>query len=191
MRSPKTAVRTSPFSRAHIVSKNKKSNQPADFKVGQKVVYPGHGVGQIQSVENKEIAGTTISFYMIRVLESDVTVMVPVNKVESVGLRPTVTAEEVTEVYTMLKDKKIVVEQTTWNRRYREYMEKIKTGSIVEIGEVVRDLCVLRQDKVLSFGERKMLELAKGLLVKELAIGEGTDEPTVEAQVEEIFAKQA
>jgi CarD family transcriptional regulator len=69
-------------------------------------------------------------------------------------------------------------------------MEKIKTGSIVEIGEVVRDLCVLRQDKVLSFGERKMLELAKGLLVKELAIGEGTDEPTVEAQVEEIFTKQ-
>jgi len=62
---------------------------------------------------------------------------------------------EVTDVYTMLRDKKIVVEQTTWNRRYREYMEKIKTGSIVEIGEVVRDLCVLRQDKILSFGERK------------------------------------
>jgi CarD family transcriptional regulator len=191
MRVPKTAIRTSPFSRAHIVSKNKKNDKPVEFTVGQKVVYPGHGVGQIQSIETKEIAGTKISFYMIRVLESDVTVMVPVNKVDSVGLRPTVTSQEVEEVYTMLKDKKIVVEQTTWNRRYREYMEKIKTGSIVEIGEVVRDLCVLRQDKILSFGERKMLELAKGLLVKELAIGEGTDEPTVEAQVEDIFAKQA
>jgi CarD family transcriptional regulator len=189
MRAPKTAIRTSPFSRAHLVAKNKNSDKPVEFKVGQKVVYPGHGVGQIQSIETKEIASTSISFYMIRVLESDVTVMVPVNKVDSVGLRPTVTPKEVEDVYGMLRDKKIVVEQTTWNRRYREYMEKIKTGSIVEIGEVVRDLCVLRQEKVLSFGERKMLELAKGLLVKELAIGEGTDEPTVEAQVEEIFAK--
>jgi CarD family transcriptional regulator len=85
--------------------------------------------------------------------------------------------------------KEIVVEQTTWNRRFREYMEKIKTGSIFEICEVVRDLCVIRQDKVLSFGEKKMLELAKGLMVKELSIAEGSDEPSVEAQVEEIFAK--
>ncbi|TVQ80497.1 MAG: CarD family transcriptional regulator [Bradymonadales bacterium] len=159
-----------------------------NFEEGQKVVYPGHGVGQIQSIESKEISGISISFYMIRILENDITVMVPTNKVANVGLRPIANESEVSKVYSMLKDKKIVVEQSTWNRRYREYMEKIKTGSIYEITEVLRDLCVLRTDKVLSFGEKKMLELAKGLLVRELAIAEDTDEPTVEAQIEELFA---
>lgn len=193
MRSSKVAVRTSSFPRTaaakNIIAAKKdvKPKKAVEFEVGQKVVYPGHGVGQIQTIETKEIAGTSISFYMIRILESDVTVMVPLNKVENVGLRPTATDGEVKDVYTMLKDKKVVVEQTTWNRRYREYMEKIKTGSVFEICEVLRDLCVIREDKILSFGERKMLELAKGLLVKELAIAEGTDEPTVEAQIESIY----
>ncbi len=101
------------------------------FTEGQKVVYPGHGVGQIRAIETKEISGTQISFYMIRVLENDITVMVPVNKVENVGVRPIIGEKEVKKVYEMLRDKKIVVEQTTWNRRYREYMEKIKTGSVL------------------------------------------------------------
>jgi CarD family transcriptional regulator len=193
MRSSKVAVRTSSFPRTaaakNIVAakKDTKPKKAIEFEVGQKVVYPGHGVGQIQTIEIKEIAGTSISFYMIRILESDVTVMVPLNKVDNVGLRPTATEADVKEVYLMLRDKKVVVEQTTWNRRYREYMEKIKTGSVFEICEVLRDLCVIREDKILSFGERKMLELAKGLLVKELAIAEGTDEPTVEAQIEGIY----
>jgi len=189
MRSSKVAVRTNPFSRSLSQSRAaiRKDEKPLVFEVGQKVVYPGHGVGQIQTIEVKEIAGSHISFYMIRILESDVTVMVPLNKVNNVGVRPVVGASQVQEVYTMLRDKKVIVEQTTWNRRYREYMEKIKTGSIFEIGEVLRDLCVLRAEKVLSFGERKMLELAKGLLVKELAIAECTDEPTVEAQVQDIY----
>ena len=160
----------------------KKPLEKVAFEVGQKVVYPGHGVGQIQSIDGKEIAGAKISFYMIRILESDVMVMVPVDKAFE-KVRPIANAEHVSEVYAMLREKKVVVEQTTWNRRYREYMEKVRTGSIFEIAEVLRDLCVLRSDKVLSFGERKMLELAKGLLVKELAIAESTDEPTVEAQV--------
>lgn len=172
-------------------SKTAKSQPKAEevrFEVGQKVVYPGHGVGQVQAIESKEISGVSISFYMIRILENDITVMVPVNKVSTVGVRPIVSQEQVQKVYEMLKERKVVVEQSTWNRRYREYMEKIKTGSIFEITEVLRDLCVLKADKVLSFGERKMLELAKGLLVKELAIAEETDEPTVEAQIEELFA---
>jgi len=189
MRATRFATRPSPFAKSITHVKPKPGALPVEFKVGQKVVYPGHGVGQIITIESKEIAGKTIAFYMVRILESDVTVMVPLNKIESVGLRSTASAEEITQVYLMLKKKEIVVEQTTWNRRYREYMEKIKTGSIFEICEVVRDLCVIRQDKILSFGEKKMLELAKGLMVKELAIAEGSDEPTVEAQVEEIFAQ--
>ncbi len=188
MRVQKAAARSTPFSRHASANKPIKAPSLIEFEVGQKVVYPGHGVGQVQSIESKEIAGSSISFYMIRILESDVTVMVPVNKIDAVGVRPIVSSKQVEEVYGMLREKKIVVEQTTWNRRYREYMEKIKTGSVFEIAEVLRDLCILRADKVLSFGEKKMLELAKGLLVKELAIAEQTDEPTVEAQIENIFA---
>lgn len=181
-------IKATPFSKKPAAMKKPATEAPV-FVEGQKVVYPGHGVGQIQAIETKEISGVQISFYMIRVLENDITVMVPVNKVENVGVRPIINEKDVKKVYEMLADKRIVVEQTTWNRRYREYMEKIKTGSIFEITEVLRDLCVLRADKVLSFGERKMLELAKGLLVKELAIAEETDEPTVEAQIEELFAQ--
>lgn len=185
-------VRRSPFSKKRSFAKKSKqvstNTTPERFEEGQKVVYPGHGVGQIQSVETKEISGVQISFYMIRVLEKDITVMVPLNKVVSVGVRPIASDEDVKRVYDMLNQKIVVVEQTTWNRRYREYMEKIKTGSIFEIAEVLRDLCVIQADKVLSFGERKMLEHAKSLLVKELSIAEDSDEPTVEAQIEEIFA---
>lgn len=191
MRATRFATRPSPFAKSITHVKPKPGSQPIEFKVGQKVVYPGHGVGQIATIESKEIAGRSISFYMVRILESDVTVMVPLDKIDNVGLRPTASTEDVEKVYSMLKKNEIVVEQTTWNRRFREYMEKIKTGSIFEICEVVRDLCVIRQDKVLSFGEKKMLELAKGLMVKELSIAEGSDEPSVEAQVEEIFAKPA
>lgn len=179
---------------AATARKTPKPKTPAvkvDFKVGQKVVYPGYGVGQIQSVETKEISGFPISFYMVRILESDITIMVPLNKITEVGLRPVVGEKEVKDLYKMLAIKEVVVEQTTWNRRHREYMEKIKTGCVFQIGEVLRDLCVIRIDKVLSFGERKMLELAKGLLVKELAIAESTDETTVEAQIEEVFAAHA
>jgi len=187
MRSPRIAPKPS-FAKLSIhTKKQQKQAKPVQFDVGQKVVYPGHGVGQVQSIESKEIAGAQISFYMIRILESDVMVMVPTTKTDKV--RPVATTDEVKEVYSLLKDKKVVVEQSTWNRRYREYMEKVRTGSIFEIAEVLRDLCVIRTDKVLSFGERKMLELAKGLLVKELAISEGTDEPTVEAQIEAIYVK--
>jgi CarD family transcriptional regulator len=198
---PKTSVRPSsihssirrgPFVKKRSFAKKSKqvstTKTPERFEEGQKVVYPGHGVGQILSVESKEISGVSISFYMIRILENDITVMVPLNKVSSVGVRPIASDVDVKQVYKMLNDKIVVVEQSTWNRRYREYMEKIKTGSIFEITEVLRDLYVLRADKVLSFGERKMLELAKGLLVKELAIAEDSDEPTVEAQIEEIYA---
>jgi CarD family transcriptional regulator len=187
MRATKFAVRPSFAKPSPNAKKMKRSETPLSFEVGQKVVYPGHGVGQVQSIETKDIAGTKISFYMIRILESDVMVMVPTNKTEKV--RPIATTDEVQEVYTLLKEKKVVVEQSTWNRRHREYMEKIRTGSIFEIAEVVSDLCVIRMDKVLSFGEKKMLELAKGLLVKELSIAESSDEPTVEAQVEAIYIK--
>lgn len=156
------------------------------FAVNQKVFCPGYGVGQIEGVETRKFGEMSTSIYMIRILDKDITLMKPVNKVDSI--RAIVGEKEVTKVYKMLKDKKVVVEMTTWNRRSRQYNDKLSTGCIFEITEVLRDLCVLRDQKVLSFGEKQMLDKAKSLLVEELAIAEETDEPTVEAKIEELFA---
>lgn len=187
----KPVVRTTPFSRAHKVRTKFDTSKPIEFVIGDKVVVPEFGVGQVASIESKEIASNKISFYVIKILKSDVIVYVPVDKVDARKVRPIVNMKQVDEVYSMLRDKKIVVEQSTWNRRSREYNEKIKTGCVFEIAEVLRDLYVIRAEKQLSFGEKKMLELAKSRLVRELAIAESTDELTVEAQIEGIFGVAA
>jgi CarD family transcriptional regulator len=158
------------------------------FKVGEKVVYPAHGVGVIESVQSKTIAGAEKNFYMLRFLESDMTIMVPTENVESVGLRRIIGKDTVSKVYKILRDKKVEIDQQTWNRRYREYTDKIKTGSVLEIAKVLRDLFVLKGDKELSFGERKMLDTARNLLVKELAIARSHSEEKIMEELRTIFA---
>src|SRR4029078_5597973 len=140
------------------------------FKVGEQVVYPAHGVGVIESIQTKTISGTARKFYMLRILDSDMTIMIPTENVGSVGLRRIIGGDMVTKVYKILRDKKVEIDQQTWNRRYREYTEKIMTGSVLEIAQVLRELFVLKGEKKLYFGERKMLDTARNLLVKELAI---------------------
>jgi len=159
----------------------------AHFKVGDKAVYPGHGVGTVTSIESKEILGKSHSFYTLEIMDSGMKIMVPMDNVKSVGLRPIISEEEANEVIKILKIKNIKIDNQTWNRRYREYMEKIKTGSVYEIAEVLRDLFVLRVDKELSFGERKMLDTARSLLVKELSLAKDPVKLTQEAEVKEIF----
>lgn len=140
------------------------------FKVGDLAVYPAHGVGKIESIESKTIGGNKQDFYIMRILENNMKIMIPTQNAEAVGLRTLIASDDVPRVYEILKTKEISVNGGTWNRRYREYMEKIKTGSIYELAEVLRDLTVLKGDKELSFGERKMLDTARGLLLKELSI---------------------
>src|SRR5574337_527215 len=141
--------------------------QPSpNFKVGDKAVYPGQGVGEVMGIEHKEVAGQRQSFYVLRILENGMKIMIPMNKVGSVGLREIIGEKDVRKVYTILREKEVSVDSTTWNRRYREYMDKIKTGSVFEIAEVLRDLYLLRSDKALSFGERKMLDTARSLLIR-------------------------
>ncbi|GBD27462.1 RNA polymerase-binding transcription factor CarD [bacterium HR30] len=161
------------------------------FKVGEKVVYPAHGVGIIQSIQTKVIQGKERTFYMLRILDNDMTIMIPTDNVEAVGLRRVIGRDMVNKVYQILRDrkKKKPVDQQTWNRRYREYTEKIKTGSVLEIAAVLRDLSVLKSDKELSFGERKMLDLARNLLVKELSIAKSHPEEKIKAELEEIFSQ--
>lgn len=157
------------------------------FKVGDKAVYPGQGVGEVLGIEHKEVAGQRQSFYVLRILENGMRILIPINKVGSVGLREIIDEEAVRKVYEILNKKEVSVEATTWNRRYREYMEKIKTGSVFEIAEVLRDLYLLRADKDLSFGERKMLDTARSLLIKELSLAKGCSEDEIEKDLEKIF----
>ena len=110
------------------------------FKVGDKAVYPGQGVGEVMGIEHKDIAGQRQSFYVLKIMENGMKILIPINKVGSVGLRSLIDEKAVVKVYTILKQKDISVDSATWNRRYREYMEKIKTGSVFEIAEVLRDL---------------------------------------------------
>ena len=157
------------------------------FKVGDKAVYPTHGVGVIESIESKEISGNKHNFYVLRVLGNGMTIMIPTNNAEAVGLRQIISEKQVTKVYKILKKKDIEIDAQTWNRRYREYVEKIKTGSIFEVAGVLRDLFLLRVDKDLSFGERRMLDTARNLLVKELSIVKKSTEKNVEKEIERIF----
>ena len=161
------------------------------FQIGDKAVYPVHGVVEVVALEKKVIGGATTSVYVLRIVDSASTIIVPAANATSVGLRELIAAKQVKEVYAILKSRDVPRDTQTWNRRYREYMEKIKTGSVFEIAEVLRDLCVLRLTKDLSFGERRMLEQARSLLVKEIAIAKGSPEDKVAAEIDALFTKAA
>ncbi len=157
------------------------------FKVGDKAVYPAHGVGEVTAIENRSIGGIEQTFYILRILENGMKIMVPTDNIRQVGLREVISKSKVEKVLKILKAKSLSVETTTWNRRYREYMEKIKTGSVYEVAEVLRDLYILKTDKDLSFCELKLLDTAKGLLVREVAVAKGCDEDEVEREFKKIF----
>jgi CarD family transcriptional regulator len=158
-----------------------------EFKVGEKVVYPAHGVGVIESLQTRNVSGTQKKFYMLRIVDSEMMIMIPTENVTTVGLRRIIGRDMVNKVYRILREKKVEVDQQTWNRRYREYTEKIKTGSVLEIAKVLRDLFVLKNEKELSFGERKMLDTARNLLVKELAIARSYPEDKILEEMKQIF----
>ena len=157
------------------------------FKVGDLAVYPAHGVGVIASIEKKQIFGNEQKFFIMKILDNGMTIMIPIDNVESVGLREVIHAEEVPKIYEILQERDLDIVTQTWNRRYREYSEKIKTGSVYEIAEVLRDLVLLKYDKNLSFGERKMLDMARNLLVKEISIARNTEETVVEQEIHRLF----
>jgi CarD family transcriptional regulator len=157
------------------------------FKVGDNAVYPGHGVGRVTAIETKEILGNKQTFYSLQIIETGMKIMIPKDNVASVGLRPIISKEEAGRVLGILKEKDVKIDNQTWNRRYREYMEKIKTGSVFEIAEVLRDLFLLKADKELSFGERKMLDSARTLLLKELSLATSQDDMFKEEEMKQIF----
>lgn len=160
------------------------------FKVGDKAVYPTHGVGVIEAIEERDLADKSRKqkFYVLRILGNGMTIMIPTDKVDQVGLRGVISTKEASRVYKILKDRKTkTVDSQTWNRRYREYMERIKTGSVFEVASVLRDLFLLKVGKDLSFGERRLMDIAKNLLVKELSIAQKMKEEHIEQHITSIF----
>ena len=158
------------------------------FKIGDLAVYPAHGVGVIEKIETQEISGSPQDFYVMRIIDNDMIIMIPTQNVNNVGLREIIGQDEVPKLYSILKKRDVVIDNQTWNRRYREYMDKIKTGSIYEVAEVYRDLLILQVEKDLSFGERKMLDTARHLLVKEISLAKNVEEEQIEEDLDRMFS---
>jgi len=154
------------------------------FQVGQLAVYPAHGVGRIESVQERAVSGNNQEkFYIMRLLDTDMIIMIPTGNARNIGLRDIIDLQAVTEIYEILRHRPSRLNNQTWNRRYRDYMDKIKTGSPFRVAEVLRDLTLLKTEKDLSFGERKMLDTAKNLLVKELSLVNDSNEDDIEAEL--------
>jgi CarD family transcriptional regulator len=158
------------------------------FAQGDMAVYPAHGVGIIEAIETQSIGGVDQTFYVMKILDNEMTIMIPIANCKNVGLRSIISPEEVDKVLSILMERDIKISSQTWNRRYRDYMDKIKTGSVFEVAAVLRDLYLLSDDKELSYGERKMMDTAKGLLVKEISLARKEAEDKIEQQVEKIFS---
>ena len=157
------------------------------FKVGDKAVVPALGVGVIKEIETLNLGGAALEVYVIKILDNGLTYKVPVNRVEQNAIREVMSLADIDIVYTILADREKPADKQTWNRRYREYMNKIKTGIPHEVAAVLRDLAILRSEKTLSFGERKMYDQAHGLIVQEIAVARDVDEAVVKDEIERIF----
>jgi len=161
------------------------------FQIGDLAVYPAHGVGEIQAIESRVVNGEKHDFYIMKVLENGMVIMIPIRNVASVGLRDIINQKEIPKVYELMKVRTDGVPAQTWNRRYREYMDKIKTGSLYDVAEVFRDLSLLKLTKDLSFGERKLFDTAQVLLVRELSTAKKTDEETIISEIESLFVSDS
>jgi CarD family transcriptional regulator len=158
------------------------------FNIGDKAVYPTHGVGEVTGIEHHEVSGLHKTFYILRIFDTGLTVMIPTENITAVGLREVIPQTDVKKVFAILKRKDLVLSRQTWNRRHKEYVDRIKTGSVFEVAEVLRELSLLRVTKDLSFSEKKVLETARSLLVQELAIAKRTKESQIARKIDAIFS---
>ncbi len=155
--------------------------------VGELVVYPGQGVGRLEAIQKREIAGQKLEVLVLRMVEDESRIMIPRDKVEQVGLRGIIGRREATRIWEILatRPRRRRRAGVTWSRQFREYQDKLKSGSVFEIAEVLRDLLRLQRDKELSFGERRVLDAARSLLVQELAAAQNQATESVEAEIKE------
>ncbi len=160
------------------------------FTPDQIVVYPAQGVGTVERLERRDIGGMNAEFYIIRILTNNITVMVPVNNAAAIGLRTLCSRQEAEEVLAFMRDRSKVSGHTgqNWNRRYREYTERLKSPSLFDVGHVLKELFLISAEKDLSFGERRLLEQAMSLVCSELSCVLQRDADDIKREIESFFA---
>ncbi|MEY4742960.1 MAG: hypothetical protein RIR34_299 [Actinomycetota bacterium] len=157
------------------------------FEVGETVVYPHHGAAEIVEKAQRTIRGETKAYLQLKVAQSELTIWVPEENVEMVGVRDVINAEGVEEVFGVLRAD-FIEEPTNWSRRYKANLEKLASGDVVKVSEVVRDLWRRDQDRGLSAGEKRMLAKARQILVSELALARRVDEVAASAELDTVLA---
>jgi CarD family transcriptional regulator len=159
------------------------------FKVGDKCVHPAHGVGVINAIDALELGGTKGMFYRLQIIDNGLRLLVPVAAAGSAGLRPIMSAKDADKVLDTLKAREVAVDVQPWSRRFRTYTEMVKSGQAIEIAKVLRDISRLRSDKDLSFGERRLLDQARSLLLKELSLAKNIPEEAMSEKLAKMFAE--
>ncbi|MDL2315871.1 CarD family transcriptional regulator [Desulfovibrio sp. OttesenSCG-928-A18] len=156
----------------------------------QLVVYPAQGVGVIERLERQRVGGLEAEFYIIRIFTNNITVMVPVNNARNVGLRSPCSATEANAVLDSLRDRSTFTGYSgqNWNRRYREYSERLKSASLLDVGYVLKELILISGEKELSFGERRLLEQAMGLVTSELSCVLDREPGEIKSHIENFYA---
>ncbi|MEW5920862.1 MAG: CarD family transcriptional regulator [Bacillota bacterium] len=157
------------------------------FNIGDKVVYPMHGAGVIEAIEDKEILGAKKKYYVMNMPLGGIKVMIPLDNVEKVGLRDVIVKSAVEQVFNILESTEEEPANGNWNRRYRANMDKIKSGNIYKVAEVARSLLIREEEKGLSSGERRMLESTRQILASELLMVKGIDRDEVAGYLEKLF----
>lgn len=158
------------------------------FQIGDKVVYPNHGVGVIEQISSRTIGPIVQKFYLLKIKASSLKVEVPFNNVDAVGLRPVVKNGEINKILSFLMDGKCDNHQD-WKYRFKENSDKMRTGSLLEVAIVLKSLLFLAKEKPLSFREKKMLDRARYLLVTELAMVKNSEETEIEDLLNKALAK--
>jgi CarD family transcriptional regulator len=158
------------------------------FQAGDMAVHPAHGVGEVTGIEKRDLGGSVNLFYVLRIVDSGLKVMVPIRAAAQVGLRRIMSKKEADKVLRVLQAPEVAVDVQPWNRRFRAYTEMLKSGSPYEIAKVLRDMSRLKFDKDLSFGERRLLDQAKSLLIKELALAKHMQPGAMEGEISQILS---
>ena len=156
------------------------------FSVGDRVVYPMHGAGVIEAIEEKEILGAIKKYYVMKLPLGEMKVLIPIDNISQVGLRGVIEKNEVSQVFVVLQGEQPEM-SANWNRRYRNHLEKIKSGDIYEVAEVVRNLMLRDREKGLSTGESKMLDTARQILISELILVQGVEQAEITTVLDDIF----
>jgi CarD family transcriptional regulator len=164
------------------------SNTNGDFRIGDRVVYPNHGVGIVEQIGSRTIGQQVEKYYILNIKASNLKVTIPFHSVSSVGLRRVVKNGEIQKILDYLSDGE-GNSQADWKDRFKENSDRMRTGSLLEVATVLKSLLVLKQSKPLSFREKKMLERARYLLVSELALARNCEEPLVEALLSKALSK--